>query len=565
MTDHLHEGHSSTSGDDFPLNVNTLFRHMVRTYGEQQIVYRTADGGWNRYTFHDCGRRASAASALLARLGVEAGEVVGVLDWNSKRHFELYWAIPAIGAVLLQMNLRLAPNDLAYVTSHSGASVVLVDESLLPVAEAIAGMTPGVRRWIVMTDRPSRQVETKLPNAAFFEDLLRESDSFSERPMFSERSAYSACYTTGTTGQPKGVFYSHRSVYLHAITLASVLQMSNQDCILLTAPMFHALSWGLPQAAIYAGARVVLPGRYMASDTSVLVDAMLSEGVTVANGAPTIYQPMLDYIRTLDPKPDFRHVRMLCGASEPSLSLMRDMHSHTGAEMIHGYGATETTALIAVNRLKPALASSLSEDEKWDLKRCQGLPLPGLEIRVVDDQGRDVPQDGQSIGEILVKGPGVATNYFKSDNTDTHFVDGYWRTGDVGKIMPNGYLKLTDRLKDVIKSGGEWISSIDMENALIAHPDVREAAVVGIPDDKWQERPVALVVLEPNSSATQDDVRAVLEGLFARWQMPDEIRFVDAIARTSVGKVDKRTIRAEVARSMGGTTDAHEDALTQSV
>lgn len=553
MNDHLIEGHPSTSGDDFPLNVNTLFRHAVRTHGEQQIAFRTADHGWDRYTFRECGDRVSTAASVLARLGVTAGDVVGVLDWNSKRHFELYWAIPALGAVLLQMNLRLAPNDLAYVSNHSGASVVLVDESLVHVAEAIAELTPDVRHWVVMTDRPSSEVQTTLPNVVFLEDLMREEDSSVEWPMLTERSAYSACYTTGTTGQPKGVYYSHRAVYLHAMTLASIMEMSNRDCALLTAPMFHALSWGLPQAAVYVGAKVVLPGRYTASDASVLVDAMITEGVTVTNGAPAIYQPMLDHICTLEVKPDFRRVRMLCGSAEPPLSLMRQMFEQTGAEMIHGYGATETTALISINRLKSVLSDALSDDEKWDLKRCQGLPLAGMEIRVVDDKDQDVPHDGQAIGEILVKGPGIATSYFNPNSTGTHTADGYWRTGDVGKIMPNGYLKLTDRLKDVIKSGGEWISSIDMENALTAHPDVREAAVVGIADDKWQERPVALVVLEPGSSATKDDIRATLDGLFARWQMPDEIRFVDAIARTSVGKIDKRAIRAELTRSEDAT------------
>ncbi|MDI9933218.1 long-chain-fatty-acid--CoA ligase [Rhodococcus sp. IEGM 1354] len=543
----LVQGHPSTSGDDFPLNVNTLFRHAVRTYPEQHVVYRTADGGWDRYTMGECGIRASTAATVLAELGVTAGDVVGVLDWNSKRHFELYWAIPALGAVLLQMNLRLAPADLAYVTGHSNATIVLVDESLLEVAESIAPLNPHVRHWVVMTDRPSKDVKTTLPNVSYFEDLMRTSEPLTAWPMLSEQAAYCGSYTTGTTGRPKGVFYSHRSLYLHAMTMASLLEVSNADCTLLVAPMFHALSWGLPQAAIYAGSKIVLPGRYMASDTSVLIDAMVAEGVTVVNGAPAIYQPMLDHIVEMDAKPDFHRVRMLCGAAEPPVSLMRDLFEQTGAEVIHGYGATETTALISINRVKKSLQESLSDDEVWELKRCQGLPLPGMEIRVVDLDGHTLPHDGKAIGEILVKGPGVATSYYDYNGDDTHFTDGFWRTGDIGKILPNGYLKLTDRLKDVIKSGGEWISSIDMENALVAHPDVREAAVVGVPDTKWQERPVALVVLRPMSTTTEDDIRATLDGLFARWQMPDEIHFVDAIARTSVGKIDKRAIRAELA------------------
>lgn len=556
MTDELGGGHPSTSGDDVPLTVTTLFRHVVRTHADQEIVYRTADGGWDRYTFAEYGDRVSAIASALVGIGVAPGDVVGVLDWNSKRHFELYGAVPLTGAVLLQMNLRLASSDLAYVTSHSGATVVLVDESLLDVAEAIAPLATGVRRWVVMTDRPVDSLTTTLPDVTSFEDLVGPGtppgmtpDSW---PAMAESAAYSACYTTGTTGRPKGVFYSHRAVYLHAMTLASQLQMGNGDCALLIAPMFHALSWGLPQAAVYVGAKIVLPGRYTAADTSVLLDVIVAEGVTVTNGSPTIYQAMLDQMSGSAEQPDLRRLRMLCGASEPTVALMRGLEERTGAEVIHGYGATETTALIALNRAKASTVASLTEEERWDLRRSQGLPLPGLEIRIVDDNGEDLPHDGRAIGEVLVKGPGVATSYYDHPDGQSAFVDGYWRTGDLGTILPSGYLKLTDRLKDVIKSGGEWISSIDMENALTTHPDVREAAVVGMPDEKWQERPVALVVLAPGASVSDEDLLATLVGRFARWQMPGHIRVVDEIARTSVGKIDKRSIRESLAQERDG-------------
>ncbi|MEH6624424.1 long-chain-fatty-acid--CoA ligase [Dietzia maris] len=540
-------GHASTSGDDFQLNVTTLFRHTVRTHGEQEIVYRSADGGWDRYTFDDCMKRVEAQAAFLQEIGVAPGDVVGVLDWNSKRHFELYWSVPATGAALLQMNLRLSPPDLGYVVDHSGATVVLVDESLLSVAESIVDLSPNVRQWVVMSDRPGIDIDTTLPSPIFLEDRLADARLMFDWPMIDETSTYSACYTTGTTGRPKGVFYSHRSVYLHALTFANLMGMSNRDTAMIITPMFHGLSWGLPQAAVYVGAKVVIPGRYQAADTSILVDAMTEEQVTVANGAPAIYQPMLDLIRGRDEKPDFSSVRMLSGATEPPLSLMRGLYEECGAEVIHGYGATETTALISVNRLKHSLSCTLSEDEQWDLKRCQGLPLPGLDIRIVDEAGNDLPHDGTSVGEIWVRGPGIATGYFGMDDAVAagNFTDGYWRTGDIGKMLPNGYLKLTDRLKDVIKSGGEWISSIDMENALTAHPDVVEAAVVAVDDPKWQERPAALVVLRPGSTATAEDLLEELQGKFAEWQFPDEIHFVASLPRTSVGKLDKKRIRAQ--------------------
>jgi fatty-acyl-CoA synthase len=489
-------GHASTSGDDFQLNV--------------------------------CMKRVEAQAAFLQEIGVAPGDVVGVLDWNSKRHFELYWSVPATGAALLQMNLRLSPSDLGYVVDHSGATVVLVDESLLSVAESIVDLSPNVRQWVVMSDRPGHDIYTTLPSPIFLEDRLADARPTFDWPMIDETSTYSACYTTGTTGRPKGVFYSHRSVYLHALTFANLMGMSNRDTAMIITPMFHGLSWGLPQAAVYVGAKVVIPGRYQAADTSILVDAMTEEQVTVANGAPAIYQPMLDLIRGRDEKPDFSSVRMLSGATEPPLSLMRGLYEECGAEVIHGYGATETTALISVNRLKHSLACTLSEDEQWDLKRCQGLPLPGLDIRIVDEAGNDLPHDGTSVGEIWVRGPGIATGYF-----------------GIGKMLPNGYLKLTDRLKDVIKSGGEWISSIDMENALTAHPDVVEAAVVAVDDPKWQERPAALVVLHPGSTATAEDILEELQGKFAEWQFPDEIHFVASLPRTSVGKLDKKRIRAQ--------------------
>ncbi|AXY49357.1 MULTISPECIES: long-chain-fatty-acid--CoA ligase [Rhodococcus] len=539
------QGLPSTHGDTYQLNTTTLIRHSARTYPEQEIVYRTADGGWDRYTYADAYSRIMRSANALRSLGVGPADVVGILDWNSKRHFELYWAVPGLAAVMLQMNLRLAPEDLGYVTDHSGASVVLVDESLLPVAEALAPIT-NVKTWVVMTDKPMSEIDTSLPGAVHWEDLVEAAEPRIDWPIIDEHSTYSACYTTGTTGRPKGIYYSHRGIYLHTLSQAANLGMRSDDTVMLITPMFHGQSWGLPQSAAYSAAKIVLPGRYVAEDTSVLVDAMIAEAVTVANGAPAIFQPMLDYIKTLDPAPDFHRARLLSGATEPALSLMRDFFDLTGADVIHAYGATETTPLVTINgALKPSLRGTISDEDKWDLKRSQGLPINGIDIRIVDSAGNDLPHDGTSQGEVLLRGPWIIERYHQLDDDGDRFLDGYWRSGDVGRIDTNGYLKLTDRLKDVIKSGGEWISSIDMENALVGHPKIKEAAVIGVPHPRWQERPVALVVTVDGAELDLADVHSVLDGKFAKWQLPDTVIHLAALPRTSVGKLDKKTMRSE--------------------
>lgn len=545
MNSPLVQGLPSTHGDDYPLNTTTLIRHGARTSPEQEIVFRTSDGGWDRYTYAEAYERIVRAANALRDLGVQPADVVGILDWNSKRHFELYWAIPGTAAVMLQMNLRLGPEDLGYVAAHSGAKWVLVDESLLDVAETLAKSSPEIR-WVVMSDRPLAEIETSLPDPLHFEDLLATASSIPEWPLIEEGSAYSACYTTGTTGRPKGVYYSHRGIYLHALAEVAELGMNAYDTTLLLTPMFHGSSWGLPQAAVQARTKVVLPGRYAADDLAPIVDVMLSEGVTVANGAPAIFGPMLDYIRTLDQAPDLGRARFLSGATEPPLSLMRGYADLTGADIIHAYGATETTPLVAVNRgIKPSL-SRLSEEERWDRKRYQGLMLTGVDFRLIDPDGNDLPFDGESQGELLLRGPWITAAYHNLNDPE-RFHEGYWRSGDVATIDCHGYVKVVDRIKDVIKSGGEWISSIDMENALTSHPRVREAAVVGAVHPKWQERPVALVVTTDGDPIPVTELHELLGAQFAKWQLPQKVLFVDSLARTSVGKLDKKALRVTYA------------------
>ncbi|WP_068186830.1 long-chain-fatty-acid--CoA ligase [Mycobacterium sp. UM_CSW] len=531
-------------GDHYQLNTTTLLQHAVRSYPEHEIVYRTSDGGWDKYTYADCYRRVCKLANVLRGLGIGPADMVGVLDWNSRRHFELYWAIPSLGSAMLQMNLRLGAEDLSFTVNHSHAKAIFVDETLLPIAEKLAAAGVGVRTWVVMTDKQFWEISTTLPNPLSFDELMAGASDEIDFPVIDETSAYSACYTTGTTGKPKGVYYSHRSIYLHSMSRAQSLTMTPYDTIMLIAPMFHGNCWGLPQAGVFAATRFVLPGRFTADDTSVLVDVMIAEHVTVANGSPAIFEPILHYIETLSEKPDFTGARFLSGSSEPPLTMMRGLYKLTGADIAHGYGATETTPVVAHNgAIKPSL-KGLPEEERWDRKRYQGLIATGVDIRIVDADGKDMPADGKSTGEVLLRGPWIAERYHDLEDNDSRFFEGYWRSGDIGSIDEHGYLKLTDRLKDVIKSGGEWISSIDMENAIAAHPNVMEVAVIGVAHPKWQERPVVVVVTKDGDDLPLNEVHALLEGKFAKWQLPDVIIQQGSLPRTSVGKLDKKVMRA---------------------
>jgi fatty-acyl-CoA synthase len=361
--------------------------------------------------------------------------------------------------------------------------------------------------------------------------------------MIDETSAFTACYTSGTTGRPKGVYFSHRCIYLHTLMEALTFNVTNKDVLLQTVPMFHCQGWGLFFSAGLVGAKLVFPGMYTAENLEILVDLMISEKVTINEGAPAILLPMLQYLQSLPERPHFENLRMVSGATEPPLAMMKG-YAELGAEIIHAYGATETTPLATCNIAKPSLAG-LSEDERWKLRSKQGLFMCGVEAKIVDADDNELPPDGESAGEILMKGPWITRTYYNSPEGADAFTDGYWRSGDVGHMDENGYVKVTDRFKDVIKSGGEWISSIDLENEIMAHPSVAEASVVGIAHPKWQERPLALVVVKPGESLTKEEILASIGERFAKWQLPDDVIFVDEIPKTSVGKFSKRHIREQ--------------------
>ncbi len=542
------KGFPATSQDDYQLNVTNIIRQAARSFGGQEIVSRKHDGTLFRYTYKDAWDRMGRLANALTTLGVGVGDRVGVLAWNTHENYEIYFGVPGLGAVMLLLNLRLTPQDLAYVVNHSGASLIIVDELLVPMASAIAPLCPGVKNFVVITSRKTEDFQNKLSPVYSYEELLSQASPDFDWPNLDEKSAYAACYTTGTTGQPKGVYYSHRNVYLHSCSIALSTEMSLRDCCLQIVPMFHALGWGLCQAATMAGTRLVFPGMYTLDKLGALSELFVQEKVTVSAGAPAIFMPLLEYIRKLDEKPDLRGVRLLSGATEPPVAMMKGFAELTGAEIIHAYGATETTPLVTINRLKPWNEGKLNEEEKWDQKRKQGYCVVGLDLKVVDPMGKEVPPDGQTPGEVLIRGPWITGCYHSAPGSEVQFTeDGYWRSGDVGTIDAEGYVKITDRVKDVIKSGGEWISSVDMENEIVSHPAVLEAAVVGVAHPKWEERPLALVVLrkEPEAKVDAEEIRNHLSKKFAKWQLPDKVLFVDSIPKTSVGKTNKKAIRAE--------------------
>ena len=550
-------GFEATSQDDYQLNVTTIIKHAARNYARQEIISRRLDGSMFRYTYEAAYERMQKLAGGLGDIGVKIGDRVGVLAWNSHENFEIYFGLPGMGAVMVLLNLRLAPQDLGYVVNHSGISHIIVDETLLPIAESIAPLCENVKSWVVIT-MPGKKIEdvkTKLENVYSYEDLIANGSLESDWPNMNERSAYAACYTTGTTGKPKGVYYSHRNVYLHTMAIGMNANMSPEDTYCQVVPMFHALGWGLSQAAAMVGCRLVFPGMYTLETLESLSKLMVEEKVTVSAGAPAIFMPLIEYIRGLDEKPDLTGARLLSGASEPPVAMMKGFWDLTGAEIIHAYGATETTPLVTVNRLKPWLEKELNEEQRWDLKRKQGYCVVGLDIKVINAAGEEAPHDGKTPGEILIRGPWITGSYFNAPGSEEQFTaDGYWCSGDVGTIDSEAYLKITDRVKDVIKSGGEWISSVDMENAIVSHPGVLEAAVVGVAHPKWEERPLALVVLrkEAVGEVSEDDIREHLSKTFAKWQLPDKVMFVDQIPKTSVGKLDKKVIRTENKDVYGG-------------
>ena len=531
----------------YQLNVINFIKHAIRNFARQEIISRKLDGTLFRYTYKESYERMQRLANALESIGVKVADRVGVIAWNTHQHYEIYYGLPGMGAVMVTLNLRLAPQELAYIVNHSETKYIIVDEDLIPIAENIANLCDKVKGYIIITDKDLKNVKTNLNPIYSYEDILSKALPEYKWLNLDENSAYAACYTTGTTGKPKGVYYSHRNLYLQTMMFAAYFSFSVKDVVLQLVPMFHVLGWSIPHASTYVGAKLIFSGKWNLNDVEELTKIMVQEKVSLTGGVPAVFMAMLEVIKKMVEKPDFRRTRLICGGSEPPIALMRGFWDETGGEIIHSYGSTEAMSNSTINSFKPWLKKELSEEELWELKKKQGIIVSGLDAKVVDENGNELPHDGKSSGEILFRGPWVTTSYYKTAHTKSSFTeDGFFKSGDAGCIDSEGYLKITDRIKDVIKSGGEWISSIDIENSLISHPGVLEAAIIGIPHPKWDERPLALVVLRKDfESTSKDEIREYLSKNFAKWQLPDEILFIESIPRTSVGKLNKKVIRTE--------------------
>jgi fatty-acyl-CoA synthase len=525
--------------NDFPLTLAHVLSRMRTVNAEAEVVTLTDDGK-QRASFGEVVERVDRLAGALGALGISEGDRVATFAWNSQAHLECYLAIPCVGAVLHTLNIRLFAEQLEYIIEHAQDRIVFVDDSLVPVLEKVADKVDCVEQYVVIGDGPTGSLEPVMR----YEDLLASASPLaaSDYPTVSERAAAAMCYTSGTTGNPKGVLYSHRSSVLHSMAtgLADSLGISRADRILPVVPMFHANSWGLAYAAALFGASLVMPGRFLQAEP--LVALIESEKVTFAGAVPTIW---LDVLRYADEHgSDLSSLRsVVCGGAAVPRSLMQAFEERHGVEVTQAWGMTETSPLGSIAH-PPAGASG---EERWSYKVSAGRVAPFVEARIVGPEGEVLPHDGSTTGELEVRGPWIASGYYEDpEGSRDRFDDGWLRTGDIASLDADGYIRISDRSKDVIKSGGEWISSVELEVELIGHPAVREAAVIAMPDERWSERPLACVVLEDGSDASVSELRDHLADRVAKWWVPDAFAFIDEVPKTSVGKFDKKVLRGRL-------------------
>ncbi|RQO76769.1 long-chain fatty acid--CoA ligase [Aquitalea sp. FJL05] len=523
-----------------PLLISALLQHAETYHGDSEIVSRTVEGPIHRYTYREAARRSRQLANALAGLGVQHGDTVGTLAWNGYRHYEIYFATSGSGAICHTVNPRLFAEQISYIINHGEDKVLMFDLSFLPVVEQVAAELTTVQHFVLLTDRAHMPRESTLDNLLCYEDLVNSHSDQYQWPDFDENTASSLCYTSGTTGNPKGVLYSHRSTVLHAFasSLPDSLDISAQGAIMPVVPMFHVNGWGLPYSCTMNGAKLVLPGPKM--DGVNLYELIESEGVTMAAGVPTIWMMLLQHCQKNHLKIHSLK-RVIVGGSAAPESMVDQLAEH-GAELRQLWGMTELSPCGTTSTPK-FKHNGCDTSTLRGLQTKQGRPIYGVAIRIVDDEGKPLPNDGVAFGNLQVKGSWVLSRYFKREQDDSHTEDGWFNTGDVVTIDRDGYMKITDRTKDVIKSGGEWISSIELENILVGHPAVAEAAAIGVLHPKWDERPLMVVVLKPGASATREELIGFYEGKIAKWWTPDEVVFLDELPHTATGKLQKMKLR----------------------
>ncbi|GAB2514204.1 3-(methylthio)propionyl-CoA ligase [Pseudoxanthomonas sangjuensis] len=523
-----------------PLLISALLRHAERHHGEREIVSRRVEGDIHRYTYRDLAARARRMARAMEALGVASGDRVATLAWNGYRHMELYYAVSGSGAVLHTLNPRLHPDQLAWIVGDAQDGVLCFDSTFLPLVEAVAARLPSVRHFVLMSDRAHMPAETGIPGLLCYEDLCDGHGDDYAWPEFDENRASSLCYTSGTTGNPKGVLYSHRSTVLHTMAgaLPDVLDMSARETVLPVVPMFHVNAWGIPYMACMVGAKLVFPGP--ALDGKSLYELFEAEGVTLTAGVPTVWQALLAHVEANDLHFSTMRRTVIGGAACPP-AMLDAFQEHHGVEVLHAWGMTELSPIGTACSLKPELAA-LGGKQRLAIQSKQGRVPFGVDMKIVDADGGELPWDGKTSGELLVRGHWVLAKYLRGPDP---CIDGWFPTGDVSTIDAYGYMQITDRAKDVIKSGGEWIGSIDLENIAMAHPKVAMAACIGVPHPKWDERPLLVIVPKPGEEPGRDEMLAHFEGKVARWWIPDDVVLVDAIPLGATGKMQKNRLREQ--------------------
>ncbi len=532
---------------DYPLTLQHAYNRAVRLFYKNEVVTQTAEG-LHRYTYREWGKRTAQLANALTKAGVTQGERIATFAWNTYRHLELYFAIPCIGAVLHTLNVRLFAEQLVYIVNNAEDKIVFVDGDLVPILEKLADQLPTVKLYVIMGDAPG--ATGKLQPSIDYEQFIAGQPETYDWPQLDENAAAAMCYTSGTTGNPKGVVYSHRSIFLHSmgVGLADGPGLSEHDVALAVVPMFHANAWGFPHAGVMMGSKIVMPGRFM--DPLKIAQLMSAERVTVAAGVPTIW---IGLLAVLDKEEiDLSSLRAIyCGGSAVPESLIEGL-DRKNLTIVQAWGMTETSPLASVSKLRSQQLEWPLE-EQYRVRAKQGTVIPGVEFRVINmETNQEVPWDGETFGELQVRGPWIAAAYYGDPATGEKFLNGWLRTGDVAVVDADGIIQLVDRTKDLVKSGGEWISSVEVEGLIMGHPKVLEACVIGVPHPKWDERPVAYVVEKPNfaGQVTKEEIIEYLTPKVAKWWLPDDVFFIEAIPKTSVGKFDKKVLRVRHAEAL---------------